>query len=70
MSWCQVWGVRVWKHSPWALGVAPGEDCCLPDIVQMHIETLEAVYRESERLTPIQKVRGAGRGGPGAWAGS
>lgn len=26
------------------------------DIVQMHIETLEAVHRESKRLPPIQKV--------------
>lgn len=30
----------------------------------MHIETLEAVHRESKRLPPIQKVRGR-RGG---WA--
>lgn len=30
--------------------------CPLPDIVQMHIETLEAVHRESKRLPPIQKV--------------
>ncbi|OCT87157.1 hypothetical protein XELAEV_18020853mg [Xenopus laevis] len=29
----------------------------IPDIVQMHIETLEAVHRESKRLPPIQKVR-------------
>ena len=27
-----------------------------PDIVQMHIETLDAVHRESKRLPPIQKV--------------
>jgi len=27
------------------------------DIVQMHIETLDAVHRESKRLPPIQKVR-------------
>ncbi|XP_058165009.1 myotubularin-related protein 5 isoform X16 [Dasypus novemcinctus] len=27
----------------------------VPDIVQMHIETLEAVHRESRRLPPIQK---------------
>lgn len=26
------------------------------DIVQMHIETLDAVHRESKRLPPIQKV--------------
>lgn len=31
----------------------------------MHIETLEAVHRESKRLPPIQKVRGAWRGGAG-----
>lgn len=30
--------------------------CCPLDIVQMHIETLEAVHRESKRLPPIQKV--------------
>ncbi|XP_038198614.1 myotubularin-related protein 5 isoform X2 [Arvicola amphibius] len=29
----------------------------VPDIVQMHIETLEAVYRESMRLPPIQKPK-------------
>ncbi|XP_049627490.1 myotubularin-related protein 5 isoform X3 [Suncus etruscus] len=29
----------------------------VPDIVQMHIETLEAVYRESRRLPPIQKPK-------------
>uniref|UniRef100_A0A3B5KX53 Uncharacterized protein n=1 Tax=Xiphophorus couchianus TaxID=32473 RepID=A0A3B5KX53_9TELE len=28
----------------------------IPDIVQMHIETLDAVHRESKRLPPIQKV--------------
>lgn len=28
----------------------------LADIVQMHIETLDAVHRESKRLPPIQKV--------------
>lgn len=28
----------------------------LSDIVQMHIETLDAVHRESKRLPPIQKV--------------
>ncbi len=28
----------------------------LLDIVQMHIETLDAVHRESKRLPPIQKV--------------
>uniref|UniRef100_A0AAV2IYG6 SBF1/SBF2 domain-containing protein n=1 Tax=Knipowitschia caucasica TaxID=637954 RepID=A0AAV2IYG6_KNICA len=31
----------------------------IPDIVQMHIETLDAVHRESKRLPPIQKVREA-----------
>ncbi|KAL3976516.1 ATP-binding cassette, subfamily G (WHITE), member 4 [Sarotherodon galilaeus] len=29
----------------------------IPDIVQMHIETLEAVHRESKRLPPIQKPK-------------
>lgn len=29
---------------------------CFADIVQMHIETLDAVHRESKRLPPIQKV--------------
>ncbi|XP_066214865.1 myotubularin-related protein 5 isoform X2 [Saccopteryx leptura] len=29
----------------------------VPDIVQMHIETLEAVQRESRRLPPIQKPK-------------
>nr|XP_030711346.1 myotubularin-related protein 5 isoform X6 [Globicephala melas] len=29
----------------------------VPDIVQMHIETLEAVQRESKRLPPIQKPK-------------
>ncbi|XP_069764359.1 myotubularin-related protein 5 isoform X9 [Narcine bancroftii] len=29
----------------------------LPDIVQMHIETLDAVHRESKRLPPIQKPK-------------
>ncbi|XP_046729510.1 myotubularin-related protein 5 isoform X2 [Silurus meridionalis] len=29
----------------------------IPDIVQMHIETLEAVNRESKRLPPIQKPK-------------
>ena len=28
----------------------------VPGLVQMHIETLEAVHRESKRLPPIQKV--------------
>uniref|UniRef100_M3ZBZ1 SET binding factor 1 n=1 Tax=Nomascus leucogenys TaxID=61853 RepID=M3ZBZ1_NOMLE len=32
----------------------------VPDIVQMHIETLEAVQRESRRLPLIQKFVGAG----------
>ena len=50
---------------PVVVGAGPrGEDCCLPDIVQMHIETLEAVHRESKRLPPIQKVRG---GPAGRW---
>lgn len=44
-----------------------GESCCLADIVQMHIETLEAVYRESKRLPPIQKVSVGGRGRVGLW---
>lgn len=30
--------------------------CLSADIVQMHIETLDAVHRESKRLPPIQKV--------------
>lgn len=48
---------------PVAAGAGPrGEDCCLADIVQMHIETLEAVHRESKRLPPIQKVRGSPAG--------
>lgn len=29
----------------------------VPDIVQMHVETLEAVHRESRRLPPIQKPK-------------
>ncbi|KFO62246.1 Myotubularin-related protein 5, partial [Corvus brachyrhynchos] len=29
----------------------------IPDIVQMHIETLDAVHRERERLPPIQKPK-------------
>ncbi|XP_004845369.1 myotubularin-related protein 5 isoform X5 [Heterocephalus glaber] len=29
----------------------------VPDIVQMHVETLEAVHRESKRLPPIQKPK-------------
>ncbi|XP_054656090.1 myotubularin-related protein 5 isoform X1 [Dunckerocampus dactyliophorus] len=29
----------------------------IPDIVQMHIETLDAVHRESKRLPPIQKPK-------------
>lgn len=29
----------------------------VPGVVHMHIETLEAVHRESKRLPPIQKVR-------------
>ncbi|KAG7454791.1 hypothetical protein MATL_G00263360 [Megalops atlanticus] len=31
--------------------------CMIPDIVQMHIETLDAVHRESKRLPPIQKPK-------------
>lgn len=34
----------------------PGLTPCPTDIVQMHIETLDAVHRESKRLPPIQKV--------------
>ncbi|XP_074853518.1 myotubularin-related protein 13 isoform X3 [Carettochelys insculpta] len=30
--------------------------CMIPGIVAMHIETLEAVHRESRRLPPIQKM--------------
>lgn len=29
----------------------------IPGVVHMHIETLDAVYKESKRLLPIQKVR-------------
>lgn len=29
----------------------------IPGVVHMHIETLDAVYKESRRLLPIQKVR-------------
>lgn len=29
----------------------------IPGVVHMHIETLEAVYRESKRLPPIQKPK-------------
>lgn len=29
----------------------------IPGVVHMHIETLDAVHRESKRLPPIQKVR-------------
>jgi myotubularin-related protein 5/13 len=29
----------------------------VPGVVHMHVETLEAVHRESKRLPPIQKVR-------------
>lgn len=28
----------------------------IPGVVHMHVETLEAVHRESKRLPPIQKV--------------
>lgn len=57
-------GVWVWKRSPWPgrCGGPGRENCYPPDIVQMHIETLEAVHRESKRLPPIQKVSG-GRAG-------
>lgn len=60
-------GVRAWNHPPRTGGRGPGrETCSPPDIVQMHIETLEAVHRESKRLPPIQKVRGGqGRRGSG-----
>ncbi|KFQ27480.1 Myotubularin-related protein 13, partial [Mesitornis unicolor] len=33
-----------------------GLHCMIPGIVAMHIETLEAVHRESRRLPPIQKA--------------
>lgn len=39
---------------------------CPTDIVQMHIETLDAVHRESKRLPPIQKVGSALLGALGA----
>jgi myotubularin-related protein 5/13 len=29
----------------------------VPGVVHMHVETLEAVHRESKRLPPVQKVR-------------
>ncbi|KAG8576609.1 hypothetical protein GDO81_009909 [Engystomops pustulosus] len=42
-------------------GVTPdhlkGLHTMIPDIVQMHIETLDAVHRESKRLPPIQKPK-------------
>lgn len=28
----------------------------IPGVVAMHVETLDAVYKESKRLPPIQKV--------------
>ncbi|KAL4659526.1 myotubularin-related protein 5 isoform X9 [Arapaima gigas] len=34
-----------------------GLHAMIPDIVQMHIETLDAVHRESKRLPPIQKPK-------------
>uniref|UniRef100_A0A7M4EBF0 SET binding factor 2 n=1 Tax=Crocodylus porosus TaxID=8502 RepID=A0A7M4EBF0_CROPO len=34
-----------------------GLHCMIPGIVAMHIETLEAVHRESRRLPPIQKPK-------------
>lgn len=41
-------------------GVSADHVRCLhqmvPGVVHMHIETLEAVYRESKTLPPIQKV--------------
>lgn len=41
-------------------GVSADHVRCLhqmvPGVVHMHIETLDAVYRESKRLPPIQKV--------------
>lgn len=41
------------------------------DIVQMHIETLDAVHRESKRLPPIQKVQtwpgAVGEGSGAVW---
>lgn len=40
------------KHSSLTLSLHSNS----ADIVQMHIETLEAVHRESKRLPPIQKV--------------
>lgn len=33
----------------------------VPGVVHMHIETLEAVHRESKRLPPIQKVHANAR---------
>lgn len=42
-------------------GVSADHVRCLhqmvPGVVHMHIETLEAVHRESKRLPPIQKVQ-------------
>lgn len=68
-SWCQVRGLG-YGNGPAAGGRGPRvENGCLQDIVQMHIETLEAVHRESKRLPPIQKVSGpAGLAGVGAAA--
>uniref|UniRef100_A0A8C4V8K4 SET binding factor 2 n=1 Tax=Falco tinnunculus TaxID=100819 RepID=A0A8C4V8K4_FALTI len=34
-----------------------GLHCMIPGIVAMHVETLEAVHRESRRLPPIQKPK-------------
>lgn len=61
-GWGGGWARRRGRCLGWQLS------CCvllpLPDIVQMHIETLDAVHRESKRLPPIQKVRvGPWRGG-------
>jgi len=28
----------------------------IPEVVDMHVETLEAVRKESKRLPPVQKV--------------
>lgn len=56
MSWYQVWTLGMGAFPRQAAAGAWHESCCPLDIVQMHIETLEAVHRESKRLPPIQKV--------------
>lgn len=67
MSWCQVWGLGMEAFPQTGSCRGPGRENCSPsDIVQMHIETLEAVHRESKRLPPIQKVSG-GQVGCGGW---